>query len=163
MHFELTEKFRLIRYALERNCCTIFKSVIILEWQLWGFLSKLIASLNGHRVHRFIICLILWCSRWFYNPPVIWGSALLYLRSPKGGCCSVSDDLPCSCIRCNRYCPINDNYWLCLSTEIMITIYLNNGKILMMGSMQSSLWRNHPGAKSISELESENFTWRSSY
>ena len=28
----------------------------------------------------------------FMTPP-IWGSVLLYLRSPKGGCCSISDDL----------------------------------------------------------------------
>ena len=30
-------------------------------------------------------------------PPLFWGSVLLYLRSPKGGCCSVSDDLSCFC------------------------------------------------------------------
>ena len=40
---------------------------------------------------------IIWCFRWFCNPPpLFWGSVLLYLRSPKGGCCSISDDLPCS-------------------------------------------------------------------
>ena len=32
-----------------------------------------------------------------YPPPLsIWGSVLLYLRSPKGVCCSISDDLICS-------------------------------------------------------------------
>ena len=35
---------------------------------------------------------ITWCSRWFCTP-LTWGSVLLYLRSPKGGYCSVSDDL----------------------------------------------------------------------
>ena len=29
-------------------------------------------------------------------PPLILGGALLYLRSLKGGCCSISDDLSCS-------------------------------------------------------------------
>ena len=28
-----------------------------------------------------------------WPPPLIWGSVLLYLRSPKGGCYSTSDDL----------------------------------------------------------------------
>ena len=28
----------------------------------------------------------------FVVPPFIWDSVLLYLRSPKGGCCSISDD-----------------------------------------------------------------------
>ena len=27
--------------------------------------------------------------------PRFWGCVLLYLRSPKGGCCSISDDLSC--------------------------------------------------------------------
>ena len=37
---------------------------------------------------------IIWYSRWFCNPlPIIWGSALLHLRSPKGGCRSISDDV----------------------------------------------------------------------
>ena len=31
----------------------------------------------------------------FVNPPFL-GCVLLYLRSPKGGCCSISDDLTCS-------------------------------------------------------------------
>ena len=30
-------------------------------------------------------------------PPLFWGCVLLHLRSPKGGCCSISDDLSCSC------------------------------------------------------------------
>ena len=28
--------------------------------------------------------------------PLFWDSVLLYLRSSKDGCCSISDDLPCS-------------------------------------------------------------------
>ena len=49
---------------------------------------------NGRRVHRFILCrsymmfpLVLY--------PLFWGCVLPYLRSPKGGCCSISDDLSC--------------------------------------------------------------------
>ena len=36
--------------------------------------------------------LIIWCSRWFCIP-LFWVSVLLYLRSPKGRCCSILDDL----------------------------------------------------------------------
>ena len=40
---------------------------------------------------------IIWCSCWFCNPPpLFWGLILLILRSPKGGCCSISNDLSCS-------------------------------------------------------------------
>ena len=40
---------------------------------------------------------IIWCFCLFCNPPpLFWGWILLILRSPKGGCCSISDDLSCS-------------------------------------------------------------------
>ena len=32
----------------------------------------------------------------YLPPPLFWGSVLLYMRSPKGGCCSIADDLTCS-------------------------------------------------------------------
>ena len=36
---------------------------------------------------------------YFVNPlPLLLGSVLLYLLSPKGVCCSISDDLSCSCL-----------------------------------------------------------------
>ena len=35
----------------------------------------------------------------FVPPPLFWGWILLILRSPKGGCCSISDDLSCSLIK----------------------------------------------------------------
>ena len=31
-------------------------------------------------------------------PPLIWGSVMLYMQSPKGACRSISDDLSCSLI-----------------------------------------------------------------
>ena len=45
-------------------------------------------------------CCLLWASNihrkfWFCSSPLIWGSVSLYMRSPKGGCCSISDDLSC--------------------------------------------------------------------
>ena len=41
---------------------------------------------------------IIWCSRWFCNPPFFFvlGCLMLYLRLPKGCCFSISDDLYCS-------------------------------------------------------------------
>ena len=42
---------------------------------------------------------IIWCSCWFRNPhPLFWGWILHISRSPKGGCCSISDDLSFSSI-----------------------------------------------------------------
>ena len=58
----------------------------------WGIIFR-----NGSRMHRFILKKIILCSRWFCNPHLFWGSVLLYLQSPKGGCCSISGDLSCFC------------------------------------------------------------------
>ena len=38
---------------------------------------------------------ILFCNPQ-HPPPPFWGCVLLHLRSPKGGCCSILDDLSCS-------------------------------------------------------------------
>ena len=55
---------------------------------------------NGNRVQGFILCQNYICSRWFCNPSrLIWGSVLLHLRSYKGGCCSISNDLSCSLLK----------------------------------------------------------------
>ena len=80
--------------------------VIICYYKLFGLLSKWLSSLmrnyfpkrpSGAPLPYFVK--IIWCSRWFCNPPpLFWGSVLLYLRSPTDGCCSISDDLSCSCI-----------------------------------------------------------------
>ena len=43
---------------------------------------------------------IIRCSRWFCTPLFL-GRVLFYLRSPKGGCCSISDDLSCSFVLVN--------------------------------------------------------------
>ena len=47
-------------------------------------------------MHRFIFCLNYMMFPFFFVLPLFWGSVMLYLRSPKGGCCSISDDLSCS-------------------------------------------------------------------
>ena len=61
-------------------------------------LSSLLVSRNGFGCTATYIIKILGCSHWFCKPPpsFIWGSVLLYSQSPKGGCCSISDDLSCS-------------------------------------------------------------------
>ena len=46
---------------------------------------------------------IIWFSRWFCNPNPLWDSVMLYLRSPKDGCCSISHDLSCSSIEQSKY------------------------------------------------------------
>ena len=40
------------------------------------------------------------CSRPFCARPLVWCIVLLYLLSPKGGCCSISDDSSCSFTWC---------------------------------------------------------------
>ena len=39
----------------------------------------------------------------FLFPLLFWSCVLLYLLSPKGGCCSKSDDLSCSFILCLKH------------------------------------------------------------
>ena len=64
----------------------------------WGIIFR-----NGRRLHHYIVCQHLLCSRWFLTPsPLVLGSVLLYLQSLKVCCCS-SDDLPCSCQRERSY------------------------------------------------------------
>ena len=51
--------------------------------------------------------------------PLFWSSVLLYLRSPRGGCCSTSDDLSCSIIK-NIYFTRADLTFLVCSVEICV-------------------------------------------
>ena len=55
----------------------------------------------------------------FVAPLLIWDSVLLYLRSPKGGFCSISDDLSCSC-------PVH--LWDCLLEWYTFDIHIKIGK-----------------------------------
>ena len=80
----------------------LFGPFIYMLIKLFGWLSKLFASLvrnyfpkrpSGAPLHTL--------SKLYDVPvafatPLFWGCVLLYLRSPKGGCCSISDDLSCS-------------------------------------------------------------------
>ena len=72
---------------------------------VWAFIKILSIPTEEYFFETAVSCTatyfikILGCSRWFCNrpPPVIWGSVLFYLQLPKGGFCSISDDLSCSC------------------------------------------------------------------
>ena len=69
---------------------------------LAGMLSICLSHFN-----LLLIMLIIWC--WFCTS-LFWGSVLLYLRSPKGDRCSISDDLSCS------YCDAQErsrHWWFC--------------------------------------------------
>ena len=77
--------------------------------ELWPFWHCIIIFQNDRRVHRYILYqnfrmfpLVLWTP-----PPLTGGRVLLYLQSPKGGCCSISDDLSCSCMHHNSLNNIN--------------------------------------------------------
>ena len=67
-----------------------------------GGLSKLLASLMRNYFPKLPSGAPLHTSSKLYDSPVgfvapfIWGIVLLYLRLPKGGCCSISDDSFCS-------------------------------------------------------------------
>ena len=47
-------------------------------------------------MRRFLLCLNYMMFPLVLWPLLILDSVLLYLRSPKGGCCLISDDLSCS-------------------------------------------------------------------
>ena len=49
----------------------------------------------------------------FVNSPLFKGCVLLNLRSPKGGCCSISDDLPSS-LTLSRKCHSECKYLDCV-------------------------------------------------
>ena len=67
---------------------------------------------------------IIWWSPWFCSPPpLIWGSALLYLRSPKGGCYSISEDLSCSSNKKYDYCSM---WWFCFEQINWIWLNMSN-------------------------------------
>ena len=73
------------------------------KYKLFGLLSTLLACLmrnyfpkrpSGaplHTLSRLYDVLV-----GFVTHLLFWGCVLFYLRSPKGGCCSISDDLFCS-------------------------------------------------------------------
>ena len=105
MNFKLTESFG----------CT---SVQLLHYILYilEFLSKLLASLmriyfpkwpSGSPLNT--LSKLYDVPVGFVAPPLIWGSILLYMRSPMCGCCSISDDLSCSCsCSATGWLPIRD-------------------------------------------------------
>ena len=77
------------RYMLIQTVWLIVKIISIPDEELFS------ETAVGCTVSYFVK--IIWCSCWFCNPPpLFWGWILLILRSPNGGCCSISDDLSCS-------------------------------------------------------------------
>ena len=74
-----------------------------LRYILFGLLSKLLAALmrnnfpkrpSGAPLHT--LSKLYYIPVGFVTPFLLWGCVLLYLWSPKGCCCSISDDLYCS-------------------------------------------------------------------
>ena len=59
----------------------------------WGIIFR-----EVRRVHRFILFkTFMMFPMILCRPlPLLWGSVLLCLQSPEGGCCSISDDMSCS-------------------------------------------------------------------
>ena len=67
--------------------------------------------------------------------PLFWGCVLLYLRSPKGGCCSISDDFSCFsiymywcyvCVLHDFYLSGWDGSWSSLCVEEYVTYQCMN-------------------------------------
>ena len=117
MYFEVMESFGLILSDVHScKCCTIFWNVFIWNdvgylvlldiclYKLFGLLSKILASLMRNYFPKRPSGAPLHTLSKLYDvpvgfvtpPPLFWGWILLILRSPKGGCCSISDDLSCS-------------------------------------------------------------------
>ena len=101
-HEKYTDHVIRIVIFIKINLLHYFKA--ILEWWLLEFLSKLLASLmrnyfperpSGAPLHT-LSKLYDVPVGFVTPPPLIWGSVLLYMRSLKDGCCSISDELSCS-------------------------------------------------------------------
>ena len=89
-----------VRILQEIKKATFFKNCSV-------YTSKLLASLiriyfpkrpSGAPLHTCTLSKLCDVPVGFVTPSLFWGCVLLYLRSPKGGCCSISDDLSCSSI-----------------------------------------------------------------
>ena len=64
----------------------------------------------------------------YHPPPLFWDSVLLYLRSPKGGFCSITDALSCSCVREDKACFIEIVYaYLVICYIFTCDIFRKNG------------------------------------
>ena len=61
---------------------------------------------------------ILICSRQFCNPSLIWDSVWLYLRSPKGGCCLIWNDL--------SFWTAVVLYWWCHSDSASVLLWIKD-------------------------------------
>ena len=85
---------------LEWRCLFVFLDICY--YKLLGLLSKLLAPLMGNYFPKRPSVAPLHTLSKLYDVSVGFvtllfsGCVLLYLRSPKGGCCSISDDLSCS-------------------------------------------------------------------
>ena len=81
-----------------------------------------------------------------YPPPLFWGWILLILQSPKGDCCSISDDLSSSSLKSftPRYKWFKDRYtckWFVPRFKWFIPILLFDN--LYLGTNDSYLGTNH--------------------
>ena len=83
------------------------------------FFLQSLCKIIWMNVHYFPNAPRIWCSRWFYKS-FIWGNALLYLRSLKGGCYSISDDLSWSC---SQFSPVSlkVSYAIKISTRTVMS------------------------------------------
>ena len=78
---------------------------------------------NGRRVHRFILCQnYLMFPLVLYPLPLTGGSELLYLRSRKGGCSPISDNLYCS-YSCRSGGTVN--FTFPFTTDATISIFIS--------------------------------------
>ena len=79
--------------------------------------------------------------------PTFLGCVLFYLRSPKGGCCSISDDLSCSCVHNIMDNPrnTNDAAYCKLSLEVQIHCLKNvMYPWRIIGDGTNEVCENHP-------------------
>ena len=83
---------------------------------LWGIIFR-----NVRQVHRFILCLNYMMFPLVLYSHLFWGSTLLYLLSPKGGFCSIWDNLSCSCHN-DFVCKI----WIFLTDVLRISLFIND-------------------------------------
>ena len=101
-----------------------------LKYKLFGFLSKLLASLMRNYYQKRTSGAPLYTLSKLYDVPVGFvnpffrGTVLLYLRSPEVNCCSISDDLSYSCLLFTNYSVFRDS--------LQISIFFKYAKIAMI-------------------------------
>ena len=167
LHFEFTKNFGLILCWVHYcNCCTIFKSVIVLEWQLLGFCQNFqhpclgIIFRNVRRVQRFMLCLNYMMLPFILNPP-----------SFKAMFCYICGRRRVAVVRYRMICLVLDLYNMDTNShrQFQVNISKDSREIFTNSNNSSEKYVKHnnggtwlvlPHDKFIYQISSQYLKWR---